>query len=154
MNTIELKALIVNMIGRQQLTSGQLYGQLCTDERAREARLGKPRLLQLLRHLVDDGTIEKIYADARGGVARYYVPHEAYIAELGCGPGLALDRWSVIKRDENKLGGTILGNNFVEADAKICAAALNERDRQVCGSDRQRKLSGSGGPERTEVDTH
>lgn len=74
MDTVELKALIVNTIGRQQLTSGE---QLCTDERVREVKLGKPRLMQLLRHLVDDGAIEKIYADARGGVARYYVPHEA-----------------------------------------------------------------------------
>lgn len=124
MKTPDIKDLIVNVLGRQQLTNDQLLAQLCTDERIREIKLGKPRFLSILRDMLITGRLERHTED---NVTRISAVFDAYSAEFG---GTA---WHVVKYDEGRFNGTILGQNFIEQEARICADALNAVARKSRG---------------------
>lgn len=41
------------------------------------------------------------------------------------------NKWMVVEYDNGRFNGTILGENFTEAQARTCVTALNELDRKV-----------------------
>lgn len=131
MKSAYLKTIIVSTLGRQQLTSDQILAQLHTDERIREIKLGRPRLVTILRAMIDKGELSRVIeACATGDVRRYYIPTDSYVADKSH----STSGWCVIKYDEGHFNGTVIGSNLTESDARTCAAALNARDCKVRGS--------------------
>lgn len=128
MKTDSLQDVIVSTIGHQTLTTDQLLAQLCTDERIREIRLSRARLSQVMRSMVVSGRIVRVTEPyGTTSVTRFSLPTDAYSAESPPDtPG-----WIVVKYDDGRLNGEILGSNFTEADARTCASTLNARDRDA-----------------------
>lgn len=128
MKTDSLQDVIVSTIGHQILTADQLHAQLCTDERVREIGLSRARLSQVMRQMALSGRITRVTEPCGATyITRFSLPVDAYSAER---PPNA-SRWIVVKYDDGRLNGEILGSNFTEADARACASALNARDRDV-----------------------
>jgi hypothetical protein len=123
MNTKFLQDHVVRVLGHQKMTSDDLLVQLNIDNQIRKLKLGLPRLRSILREMVNVGTVEKAYGKLRDQRPVYFVPPDAYIAEYGG------TTWHVVKYDEGRFNGTILGGNFSEDEARVCAAALNKRER-------------------------
>ena len=115
------------MLGTQQLTVGQLTGQLLTDDRFRADKPGRPRLQAILRGMVASGVLGKRIPEDGRPWGRFDVPVVCYAASslVACANGVPT--WGV------RRGGALIAENMTEAEAKVCAAALNEHDRKVRG---------------------
>lgn len=131
--TATLQSDILHTIGTQEVTIGQLLAQLQAD---RLIRVVAPLALlrAALRVLVRNGDVAR-EMDQVHHEWRYSVPQLSYCAEQTGGSR----RWSVVHYDAGRFNGVILGDNFSEADARCCAAALNERDREVRSIQAKRK---------------
>jgi hypothetical protein len=100
-------------------TCDQLLALLNTSDDVRALKLGKPRLLQILRSMRTSGLIDQ-RTDRR-----YYVHVGRYSWRCDDSLGFYIER---LQPDGIPM---IIGNFMTEAEARVCVTALNELDRKV-----------------------
>ena len=120
---------IIETLGSQNLTVDQLYGKLRTSWSAPTKIPTMTRVRSALRDMAANGTVViDRTMEATGVIKRFSVALDMYRADQIDGA-----RWGVIRFDVSGLHPVTIGNAMTEAEARVCATALNAHDRKVRG---------------------